>query len=580
MGLTRKNQIPSTFESGIMNQKTQVRVPDIGDFEDVEIIEVHINPGDTIETESPLITLESDKATMDVPAPFAGRVESVLIKVGDKVSEGTPIVDLQTTETADSSTIDSERESGLKSTETLETQQVSEKKNPSQKSPEIQTNPGSSSNGNPVSKEPQLMLMPDMGDFTEVDVIEVLVQEGDLVQHEDSVITLESDKATMDVPSPLKGTIQQMLVSAGQKISKGQKIALILPESDDSSQPVASEPIVKMDSSPSDVLKKPVLEEKSTSGRRPPISEPVDQQQFLKAHASPSVRKFARDLGVDLSRVTGSGRKGRITHDDVQKHVKQRLSSPSQSQVLGGGVPPIAELDFSQFGEVEIIPLSRIRKKGAEHLHRAWLNLPMVTNHDEADITELEAFRQKLKKEAADQNIRLTMLAFLLKATSTNLKKHPDFRSSLSSDGQNLIHKRYCHIGVAVDTDEGLVVPVIQDVDQKGVYELAQDLGNISEKARKRKLKREDLQGGCFSISSLGGIGGTAFTPLVNAPEVAILGVTRSKMTPQWNGEEFIPRLMLPLDLTYDHRVIDGAAAARFLTDFCLLLADMKRLLL
>ncbi len=348
------------------------------------------------------------------------------------------------------------------------------------------------------------MLMPDMGDFTEVDVIEVLVQEGDLVQHEDSVITLESDKATMDVPSPLKGTIQQMLVSAGQKISKGQKIALILPESDDSSHPVASEPIVKMDSSPSDVLKKPVLEEKSTSGRRPPISEPVDQQQFLKAHASPSVRKFARDLGVDLSRVTGSGRKGRITHDDVQKHVKQMLSSPSQSQGLGGGVPPIPEIDFSQFGEVEIIPLSRIRKKGAEHLHRAWLNLPMVTNHDEADITELEAFRQKLKKEAADQNIRLTMLAFLLKATSTNLKKHPDFRSSLSSDGQNLIHKRYCHIGVAVDTDEGLVVPVIQDVDQKGVYELAQDLGNVSEKARKRKLKREDLQGGCFSISSLG----------------------------------------------------------------------------
>ena len=278
--------------------------------------------------------------------------------------------------------------------------------------------------------------------------------------------------------------------------------------------------------------------------------------------------------------MNGSGRKGRITHEDVQGHVKERLSAPSTGQSLTGTVPQIPEIDFSQFGEIEINPLSRIRKKGAEHLHRAWLNLPMVTNHDEADITELEAFRQKLKKEAAEQNIRLTMLAFLLKATAANLKKHPDFCSSLSPDGQNLIHKRYCHIGVAVDTEEGLVVPVIRDVDQKGVFELAQNLEDVSEKARNRKLKREDLLGGCFSISSLGGIGGTAFTPLVNAPEVAILGVTRSKMTPQWNGEEFIPRLMLPLDLTYDHRVIDGAAAARFLADFCTLISDMKRLLL
>jgi pyruvate dehydrogenase E2 component (dihydrolipoamide acetyltransferase) len=322
-----------------------------------------------------------------------------------------------------------------------------------------------------------------------------------------------------------------------------------------------------------------VLLAKPPSGRRPPISETVNQQNFLKAHAGPSVRKFARELGVDLNLIKGSGRKERITHEDVQNHVKERLSAPSINQGMGKG-PSIPEIDFSQFGEVEVKPLSRIRKKGAEHLHRAWLNLPMVTNHDEADITELESFRQKLKKEASDQKIRLTMLAFLLKATSVNLQKHPDFCSSLSSDGQNLIHKRYCHIGVAVDTDEGLVVPVIKNVDQKGVYTLAKDLEKISEKARNRKLKREDLQGGCFSISSLGGIGGTAFSPLVNAPEVSILGVSRSKMTPQWNGEEFIPRLMLPLDLTYDHRVIDGAAAARFLTDMCLLLKDMKLLLL
>ena len=549
----------------------------MGDFQDVEIIEVHIQAGDRIESENPLITLESDKATMDVPAPFSGKVENVLIKVGDKVSEGTPIVDLQTSDDANAeqiSTTDKKRD-----TQNLEIQQDSGNLSSSPESPENQTDSGESTKANSFSSEPELMLMPDMGDFTEVDIIEVLVKTGDQVKPEDSVITLESDKATMDVPAPLKGTIQEIFVKTGQKISKGQKIALILPDSETANQAIQKTD-TNEESSVSEAPKKSSSEEKTSTGRRPPVTEPIDHQQFLKAHASPSVRKFARELGVDLSRVNGSGRKGRITHEDVQGHVKERLSAPSTDQSLTGTVPQIPEIDFSQFGEIEINPLSRIRKKGAEHLHRAWLNLPMVTNHDEADITELEAFRQKLKKEAAEQNIRLTMLAFLLKATAANLKKHPDFCSSLSPDGQNLIHKRYCHIGVAVDTEEGLVVPVIRDVDQKGVFELAQNLGDVSEKARNRKLKREDLQGGCFSISSLGGIGGTAFTPLVNAPEVAILGVTRSKMTPQWNGEEFIPRLMLPLDLTYDHRVIDGAAAARFLADFCTLLSDMKRLLL
>ena len=318
----------------------------------------------------------------------------------------------------------------------------------------------------------------------------------------------------------------------------------------------------------------------STVSRSPPVSREVDRQQFLKAHASPSVRKFARELGVNLGKVNGKGRKGRITREDVQQHVKQRLSAPEGMLASGIGIPGLPEIDFTQFGEVEIQPLSRIRKKGAIHLHRAWLNLPMVTNHDEADITELEAFRQKLKKEASERNIRITMLAFLLKASAANLKKFPAFCASLASDGEHLVLKNYYHIGVAVDTEEGLVVPVIRDVDQKGIFELAEELGNLSEKARKRNLKPDDLQGGCFSISSIGGIGGTGFTPLVNAPEVAILGVTRSRMMPQWNSEEFKPRLMLPLDLTYDHRVIDGAAAARFLADFCRFLLDMRRPLL
>ncbi|MEC8156418.1 MAG: biotin/lipoyl-containing protein, partial [SAR324 cluster bacterium] len=437
-----------------MTQIKQVQVPDMGDFQDVEIIEVHIQAGDRIESENPLITLESDKATMDVPAPFSGKVENVLIKVGDKVSEGTPIVDLQTSDDAKAkqiSTTDKKRD-----TQNLEILQDSGNLSSSPESPENQTDSGESTKANSFSSEPELMLMPDMGDFTEVDIIEVLVKTGDQVKPEDSVITLESDKATMDVPAPLKGTIQEMFVKTGQKISKGQKIALILPDSETPNQAIQNTD-TNMESSVTETSKKPSTEERTSTGRRPPVSEPIDHQQFLKAHASPSVRKFARELGVDLSRVNGSGRKGRITHEDVQGHVKERLSAPSTAQSLTGTVPQIPEIDFSQFGEIEINPLSRIRKKGAEHLHRAWLNLPMVTNHDEADITELEAFRQKLKKEAAEQNIRLTMLAFLLKATAANLKKHPDFCSSLSPDGQNLIHKRYCHIGVAVDTEEGLV---------------------------------------------------------------------------------------------------------------------------
>ena len=367
----------------------------MGDFQDVEIIEVHIQAGDRIESENPLITLESDKATMDVPAPFSGKVENVLIKVGDKVSEGTPIVDLQTSDDAKAEEISNTDEK--RDSQNLEIQQDSGNLSSSSESPEIQTDSGKSTNANSFSSEPELMLMPDMGDFTEVDIIEVLVKTGDQVKPEDSVITLESDKATMDVPAPLKGTIQEIFVKTGQKISKGQKIALILPDSESANQAIQKTD-TNEESLVSEAPKKQSSEEKASTGRRPPVTEPIDHQQFLKAHASPSVRKFARELGVDLSRVNGSGRKGRITHEDVQGHVKERLSAPSTAQGLSGTVPQIPEIDFSQFGEIEINPLSRIRKKGAEHLHRAWLNLPMVTNHDQADITELEAFRQKLKK--------------------------------------------------------------------------------------------------------------------------------------------------------------------------------------
>jgi pyruvate dehydrogenase E2 component (dihydrolipoamide acetyltransferase) len=305
----------------------------------------------------------------------------------------------------------------------------------------------------------------------------------------------------------------------------------------------------------------------------------VNQKSFLRAHASPSIRKFARELGVDLSQVHGSGRKERITKEDVQEFVKQALGgTASGTAAAGSGIPAMPEIDFSKFGPVEIKPLSRIQKKAAVNLHRGWLNLPIVTHHDEADITELEYFRKSLKDEAAKQGVKVTPLVFLLKACAVAIRKHPNFNSSLTVDKENLVLKKYLHIGVAVDTPDGLVVPVIRDVEQKGLLELAKELGEVSEKARAKKLKTNDIQGGCFSISSLGGIGGTAFTPLVNAPEVAILGVTRSRMMPVWNGKEFLPRLMLPMDLTYDHRVIDGAQAARFMVDLCEILSDMRRM--
>ena len=316
--------------------------------------------------------------------------------------------------------------------------------------------------------------------------------------------------------------------------------------------------------------------------RPPPVATVVDQKAFVSAHASPAVRRFARELGVDLSKVQGSGRKGRVTKEDVQGFVKQALHTrgTATAPTRGVGIPPIPEVDFSKFGPIEVQPLSRIKRKSGPHLHRVWLNVPMVTHHDEADITELEAFRKSLKDEAAKQGVRVTPLAFLLKASAAILRMHPHINASLAPDGESLVLKQYCHIGVAVDTPNGLVVPVIQNVDQKGILELAAELGEVSARARDGKLKPQDLQGGCFSISSLGGIGGTAFTPLVNAPEVAILGVTKARMSPVWNGTEFVPRLLLPLDLTYDHRVIDGAQAARIMVDLCMVVGDLRRLLL
>ena len=433
------------------------------------------------------------------------------------------------------------------------------------------------------------ILVPDIGEFDAVEVIEVLVKSGDAVSVEDPLLTMESDKASMDVPSPFSGTVKTVKIKAGDKVSQNDLIlTLVVKELETAVTETSAETENSEATAPENKDIVSTRKSESTSSgtvskeparRPPPIVMSVNQKSFLRAHASPSIRKFARELGVDLSQVHGSGRKERITKEDVQEFVKQALGgTASGTAAAGSGIPAMPEIDFSKFGPVEIKPLSRIQKKAAVNLHRGWLNLPIVTHHDEADITELEYFRKSLKDEAAKQGVKVTPLVFLLKACVVAIRKHPNFNSSLTADKENLVLKKYLHIGVAVDTPDGLVVPVIRDVEQKGLLELAKELGEVSEKARAKKLKTNDIQGGCFSISSLGGIGGTAFTPLVNAPEVAILGVTRSRMMPVWNGKEFLPRLMLPMDLTYDHRVIDGAQAARFMVDLCEILSDMRRM--
>ena len=433
------------------------------------------------------------------------------------------------------------------------------------------------------------VLVPDIGEFDAVEVIEVLVKSGDAVSVEDPLLTMESDKASMDVPSPFSGTVKTVKIKAGDKVSQNDLIlTLVVKELETAVTETSAETENSEATAPEtkDIVSTRKSESTSSGAvskelarRPPPIVMSVNQKSFLRAHASPSIRKFARELGVDLSQVHGSGRKERITKEDVQEFVKQALGgTASGTAAAGSGIPAMPEIDFSKFGPVEIKPLSRIQKKAAVNLHRGWLNLPIVTHHDEADITELEYFRKSLKDEAAKQGVKVTPLVFLLKACAVAIRKHPNFNSSLTADKENLVLKKYLHIGVAVDTPDGLVVPVIRDVEQKGLLELAKELGEVSEKARAKKLKTNDIQGGCFSISSLGGIGGTAFTPLVNAPEVAILGVTRSRMMPVWNGKEFLPRLMLPMDLTYDHRVIDGAQAARFMVDLCEILSDMRRM--
>jgi len=427
-----------------------------------------------------------------------------------------------------------------------------------------------------MSKE---IFVPDIGDFSDVEVIEILVSVGDTVAAEDSLISVESDKASMEIPCPEAGVVKELKVNLGDTVSEGSLILILEPGEGAAAAPVAVEapkqapaPTAAPAPTPAPAAPAPA----SAPARQSPTAK-IDEVSFSKAYATPSVRKFARDLGVDLGKVDGTGRKGRITKEDVQSFVKRALSQPAGG---GLGVAPMPEIDFSQWGEVEAKPLTKINKLTGEFLHRNWVTIPHVTQFDEADITDMEAFRKELAADYKEKGIRITPLVFMMKAVVSALKEYPRFNSSLDATGENLIMKNYYNVGIAVDTPDGLVVPVVQNVDRKSIVDLAIELGEISIKARDKKLKPSDMQGGSITISSLGGIGGTKFTPIVNAPEVAILGVSRSKMQPVWNGKEFEPRLMLPLSLSYDHRVIDGADGARFTTFLSRVLSDTRRLLL
>ena len=422
--------------------------------------------------------------------------------------------------------------------------------------------------------------VPDIGDFKNIPVIEILVKPGDTVRAEDPLVTLESDKATMEVPSPVAGTVREIRIKVGDKVSEGA-LVLMLEASGDALA------VSKAAPAPAVAAPQPVKAPPAPAAKPAPVAAPVaasvDEAAFGKAHASPSVRRIARELGVDLSRVKGSGPKDRVVKEDVQAYVKTELARPRGGEGGGGlgfNLPPMQPVDFSKFGPVTTQPLSRIKKLSGGFLHRNWVSIPHVTQHDEADITELEAFRKTQSEEAKKSGIKFTMLGFLMKAAVVALKQFPEFNASLSPDGESLVLKDYFHIGVAVDTPAGLVVPVIRDVDKKGLLEIARELGDLSVRMRNGKISPADLQGGCFSVSSLGGIGGTFFTPIINAPEVAILGVGKAVMKPVWNGKEFVPRLMLPLSLSYDHRVIDGALGARFSTYLTTVLSDIRRLVL
>lgn len=513
-----------------------IKVPDLGGAKDAVVLEVFVRSGNEIFKDQAIITLEGEKATMEIPSPCSGKVVELQVKLGDKVSEGDPILLVETL--------------GV------------------EKTGEIQTSSSSGQANGRAEVTDTVIKIPDLGGAKDASVIEVLIKPGDEIKKDQSILTLEGEKATMEIPASCEGKVKKLLIKVGDKVSQGQEAILI-------------ESVISMPTSHQSETKDLPIPSVSKQ-----ITEPESDSSSGEAltiediYAGPAVRRFARELGVDLNLVKGTGRKKRIILEDVQRYVKdvmQNNSGPSRSS--GFSFPSMPEIDFTKFGEIEYQSLTKIKKLTGQNTHRSWITIPHVTQFDEADITELEAFRESYKKEAEQQGFKLTPLVFIMKAVVAALKKFPTFNSSLSVDGEQLIIKKYYHLGVAADTPNGLVVPVIRDVDKKGLFELANELALISKKAREKGLSLNEMQGSCFTISSLGGIGGTGFTPIVNAPDVAILGVSKAQLKPIYINNQFVPRLMLPLSLSYDHRVIDGAEAARFTAYLTKVLSDVRQLL-
>ncbi|GKS96402.1 dihydrolipoyllysine-residue acetyltransferase [Acidovorax sp. SUPP2825] len=562
-----------------------IQVPDIGDFDEVGVIELLVKPGDTVKAEQSLITVESDKASMEIPSSHAGVVKELKVAVGDKVKQGSVIVVVEAADgaAAESKPAPAKAEAG---------QGAAQSAAPA---PAPAAAPAAAPAPAPAASGPVEVHVPDIGDFKDVAVIELLVKVGDTVKAEQSLFTVESDKASMEIPSPAAGVIKELKVKIGDKLNVGDLVAIMEGAAGAAPAAAAAPASAAAAPAPQAEPKASAAEEAAPQASAKPAAAPAPHAPGAAPvglpHASPSVRKFARELGVPLEELKGSGPKGRITQDDVQAFTKQVMSGATQTKAqaakapAGGGgsgagldLLPWPKVDFAKFGTVERKDLSRIKKISGANLHRNWVMIPHVTNNDEADITELEAFRVSTNKENEKSGVKVTMLAFVIKAVVAALKKFPEFNTSL--DGDTLVYKQYYHVGFAADTPNGLVVPVLKDADKKGILQISQEMGELAKKARDGKLGAADMQGGCMSISSLGGIGGTHFTPIINAPEVAILGLSKGQMKPVWDGKAFVPRLVLPLSLSYDHRVIDGASAARFNAYLGQVLADYRRILL
>ena len=597
----------------------QVTVPDVGEAGEVEVIEVLVAVGDIVRKDDSLVVLESDKASMEIPSPYAGKVVTIAVKEGDSVEEGSLIVelDVETATDVDASAATSAATNVKAAAETPskslsveppvpETSPAAAKAKsaettadiaadiPAEVPSEVPTKVPATTPDSGESLE-QLVVVPDVGDAGEVTVTELLVKLGDVVAADDSILVLESDKASMEIPSPFAGEVVEILVVDGSVVSEGDPLIKlrttqhVLAATVQSGDEQAAVPVGAATDA-GKVVEKVVEKAAEPAGEKlvrhaaiVPAAEAVSDE---KIHAGPAVRKQAREYGVNLAQLTGTGQKGRILKEDVQAYVKEQLQSragvQAKSEIVttGSGIPPIPLIDFSKFGEIELRPLSRVRRSSARNLHRSWLNVAHVTQFDAADITDLEVFRKAQNLELAGAGDKLTPLAFLIKACVHALIKYPQFNSSIDPDYQHLTLKKYYNIGIAVETPDGLVVPVVVDADKKGVVELARESARLAGQARDKKLPLDAMQGATFTISSLGGIGGTAFTPIVNAPEVAILGVSRSSMEPVWDGQAFVPRMLLPLSLSYDHRAIDGAEAARFTHYLTQVLGDMRRLIL